>query len=194
MYRYTLFNTPIVTGLFYQAARLWLWLGGWRVRGAPPRENKFIVIAYPHTSNWDVPYTLAISLLFRLQIHWMGKSSLFRGPLGPLMRWLGGIPVYLDESRDTVRQMVDAFERAEQLILVIAPEANRARVDRWRTGFYYMAQGAGVPIVLGFLDFARREGGYLETFEPGGDIDADLAYIQSRYRGIRGKHPEQSAY
>lgn len=194
MYRYTLFNTPGLTALFHLLARSMLWFGGWKIRGKPPAEQRFVVIAYPHTSNWDVPWTLAISLVFGLRIHWMGKSTLFRGPFGPLMKWLGGIPVYLGESRNLVQQTIDAFERHDELVIVIAPEANRAYVDTWKSGFYHIAVGAGVPIALGFLDFARREGGYLETCYPSGDFEADLAAIRAQYRGIKGRYPEQSEY
>ncbi len=194
MYRYTLFNTPIVTGLFYRLAWLLLKLGGWKLRGEPPRARKYIVIAYPHTSNWDVPFTLAVCLMYRLKIHWMGKASLFRGPLGPLMKWLGGTPVYLDQSRNQVQQIVDLFDRHDELIVVIAPEGARAYVDSWKTGFYRIAVGAGVPIALGFLDFARREAGYLDAWHPCGDLDRDLPLIQAQYRGIRGLYPEQSVY
>lgn len=182
-YRYTLFNTPLVTSLFRPGARLVLKLNGWKLGGSLPDLRKFVVIAYPHTSNWDVPYTLAISLVFRLQVHWMGKSSLFCGPFGPVMKWLGSIPMYLDESRNVVQQMIAAFGQADELIVVISPEANRACVETWNTGFYHIATGAGVPIVLGFLDFTKREGGYLVTCYPGGDIESDFAEIRSRYRG-----------
>ncbi len=194
MYRYTLFNTPGITALFYLLARLMLRLGGWRLRGKPPATGKFIMIAYPHTSNWDVPFTLAVCLSYGLHIHWLGKSSLFRGPLGPLMKWLGGIPLYLHESRNQVQQIVDLYARSDELVVVISPEGNRSFVEEWKSGFYHIALGAGIPIVLGFLDFARREGGYLDTFYPTGDYERDLRQIQSRYRGIQGLYPEQSVY
>ena len=194
MYRRTLFNTPVLTDLFRLIAWLMLRVGGWQIKGEPPRQAKCIVIAYPHTSNWDVPYTLAISLQMRLHIYWMGKSSLFRGPTGLFMRWLGGIPVYIGETRNTVQQMIDRFDASDELILVIAPEANRAYVDQWKTGFYHIAAGAGVPIVLGYLDFERRQGGYLGSIMPSGDLEGDLASIKAEYRGIKGKYPEQSVY
>ena len=193
-YRYTLFNTPVVSSLFRIAAGMVLKIRGWKIRGELPAVRKFIIIAYPHTSNWDVPLTLSICLMFRLKIHWMGKSSLFRGPLGPVMKWLGGIPIYLNESRNVVQQTVAAFNDADELIVVISPEANRAHVQQWKTGFYHIAVGAGLPIVLGFLDFARREGGYLNTFVPIGDLDRDLQEIKVQYQGIKGKYPEQSEY
>ncbi len=193
-YRYTLFNTPVITRLFRGLAHLMLWLGSWTVRGEVPGARKFVVIAYPHTSNWDVPWTLAISLVNRLHIHWMGKSSLFRGPMGPVMKWLGGIPIVLDESRNVVQQTIDAFNAHDELIIVISPEANRSYVEEWKSGFYHIAHGADVPIVLGFLDYVRREGGYLESFIPSGDLQRDLAEIQAAYRGIQGRYPEQSVY
>lgn len=194
MYRFTLFNTPLITPLLYAVSWLWLHLAGWKLQGAPPRLQKFVVIAYPHTSNWDVPFTIAISMVYRLKIYWMGKSSLFRGPMGPLMKWLGGIPVTLGQSQNLVRQTIDTFDDADELILVIAPEGNRSYVQQWKTGFYHIAAGAGVPIVLGFLDFEKKQGGYLQSFFPSGDVERDIALIQAEYAGIRGKYPDQSKW
>ena len=192
MYRHTLFNTAFITPIFYGLSWLWLRLAGWEVRGAPPRVSKFVVIAYPHTSNWDMPFTIAICLLYRLRICWLGKSSLFRGPMGPVMKWLGGIPVNLDRSEYLVQQIVDSFNRADDLIVVIAPEGNRSYVERWKTGFYHIAAGARVPIALGFLDFGKKQGGYLNSYMPSGDIDRDIRLMQAEYAGIGGKFPDQS--
>ncbi|MDH3220808.1 MAG: 1-acyl-sn-glycerol-3-phosphate acyltransferase [Gammaproteobacteria bacterium] len=153
-----------------------------------------MVIAYPHTSNWDMPFTIAICLLYRLRIYWLGKSSLFRGPMGPVMKWLGGIPVNLDRSENLVQQIVDSFNRADDLIVVIAPEGNRSYVERWKTGFYHIAAGARVPIALGFLDFGKKQGGYLNSYMPSGDIDRDIRLMQAEYAGIRGKFPDQSRW
>lgn len=194
MYRITLFNTPLITPVFYAIAWLWLRLSGWQLRGAPPRIRKFVVIAYPHTSNWDVPCTIAVCLLYRMKVYWLGKSSLFRGPVGPVMKWFGGIPVFLDRPRNQVRQIVDRFNDVEDLVIVISPEGNRSYVQRWKTGFYHIAVGSGVPIVLGYLDFANRRAGYLDCITPSGDIDRDMASIQARYAGIKGLYPEQSRW
>ncbi|MDH3449823.1 MAG: 1-acyl-sn-glycerol-3-phosphate acyltransferase [Gammaproteobacteria bacterium] len=153
-----------------------------------------MVIAYPHTSNWDMPFTIAICLLYRLRIYWLGKSSLFLGPMGPVMKWLGGIPVNLDRSENLVQQIVDSFNRADDLIVVIAPEGNRSYVERWKTGFYHIAAGARVPIALGFLDFGKKQGGYLNSYMPSGDIDRDIRLMQAEYAGIRGKFPDQSRW
>ena len=192
MYRHTLFNTPVITSFFYLLAVAWLRIAGWKTKGTPSGESKFVMIAYPHTSNWDVPFTIAICLAYRLKIYWMGKSSLFWGPMGPVMKWLGGIPINMDKSENVVQRTVDAFNQSDNLVIAIAPEANRAYVQKWRTGFYHIAVGANLPIVLGFLDFEKKEGGYLKSFLPSGDLDADLAEIKAQYRGIKGKYAEQS--
>ena len=192
MYQRTLFNTPVITPFFYGLSRLWLWLAGWKVEGTTPRVSKFVVIAYPHTSNWDVPFTIAICMVSRLKIYWLGKASLFRGPMGPVMKWLGGIPVTLGQPQNLVLQIIDAFDLADELIIVIAPEGNRSYVHQWKTGFYHIALGANVPIALGFLDFGRKEGGYLKSYYPTGDIDKDIMLIQAEYAGIKGKYSDQS--
>jgi len=167
-------------------------VAGWKIKGFPPREPKFVIIAYPHTSNWDVPFTIAICMMYRLKIYWMGKASLFKGPIGTVMKWLGGIPVNLDQSQNLVQQTIETFNRTDELVIAIAPEGNRSYVDRWKTGFYHIAAGAGVPIALGFLDFGKKEGGYLASYFPTGDVDGDIASIQAQYEGIAGKYPDQS--
>ena len=194
MDRRTVFNTPVITPVFFGLCWLWLRLVGWKVKGAPPRVSRFVVIACPHTSNWDVPFTIAISMVYRLKIYWLGKASLFRGPMGPMMKWLGGIPVNLDRSENLVRQMADAFKLADELIIVIAPEGNRSYVHRWKTGFYHIALAAKVPIVLGFLDYQRKEGGYLDSYSPTGDLDKDIKSMQAKYAGIKGRYPDQSRW
>jgi 1-acyl-sn-glycerol-3-phosphate acyltransferase len=171
---------------------LWLRVAGWNTKGAPSSENKFVMIAYPHTSNWDVPLTIAICMVYRLKIYWMGKASLFWGPMGPLMKWLGGIPIKMGISENVVQQTINAFNLSSNLVIVIAPEANRAYVQKWRTGFYHIAVGANVPIVLGFLDFSKKQGGYLKSYLPTGDLDSDLAIIKAQYQGINGKYADQS--
>ena len=112
--------------------------------------------------------------------------------MGPLMKWLGGIPVDLDQSQNLVQQTIGAFNRSDELVIAIAPEGNRSYVEQWKTGFYHIAAGAGVPIALGFLDFGKKEGGYLASYVPTGDVDGDIASIQAQYAGIVGKYPDQS--
>jgi len=162
---------------------------GWQISGHFPDLPKFVLIGAPHTSNWDFPLTLGICFALRAKIYWMGKDSLFRGPLGPVMRWLGGIPVTRSRSTSLVQQMVEVYQRHDELVVAIAPEGTRGHVTEWKTGFYHIAYGAGVPVVLGFLDYRRKTGGIGPVFYPSGDLERDLAEIRAFYDGIVGRYP-----
>ncbi|WP_437611767.1 lysophospholipid acyltransferase family protein [Sorangium sp. So ce834] len=149
---------------------------------------KAVLIAWPHTSNWDFPFTLAVSYMLDLEFSWLGKHTLFEPPFGAFFRWLGGIPVDRRDRNNLVAAVVDVLKQHDELKLIIAPEGTRSRTKRWKTGFYYVALGAGVPIILGYLDFPRKRGGILHVFYPTGDIEADIAAIRRYYEGIEGKH------
>ncbi len=171
----------------------WLTLANWKVVGGEiPKEQKFVLIAAPHTSNWDFPFLIAMACILRLEVYWMGKDTLFFGPFGPIMRWLGGIPINRTSAQHVVQSTVDAFENAERLIVVIPPEGTRSKVRQWKTGFYRIAVAANVPIGLSFLDFGRKVGGFLPTFYPTGDIEKDIAEIKDAYKDIKGKYPDMS--
>ncbi len=192
MNRRIIFNTPVVFHLFYALAWLGLRLAGWKLKGRPPNARKFVVIAYPHTSNWDFPLGLAACIVFRTKVYWLGKDSLFKGPVGPLMRWLGGIPVDRSQAHDFVQQAIEAFDQSDELVIGVAPEGTRSRVEKWKTGFYHMAVGAKVPIAPGYFDYPNKEAGFLESFFPSGDIDKDMLAIKSAYGTIQGKNADQS--
>ncbi|KYF67540.1 lysophospholipid acyltransferase family protein, partial [Sorangium cellulosum] len=167
----------------------WLSVFGWRVEGVTDLPPKAVLIAAPHTSNWDFPFTLAVSYVLDLEFSWLGKHTLFEPPFGWFFRWLDGIPVDRRDRNNLVAAVVDILKQRDELILVVAPEGTRSRTKRWKTGFYYVALGAGVPIILGYLDFPRKRGGILHVFYPTGDIEADMATIRRLYEGIEGKHP-----
>lgn len=186
---YTIFDTPGINVLMHWLARLALRLTGWRIVGGVPAAPKYVLIAAPHTSNWDFPVGLMVCFALRLKVYWMGKSSLFPPVLGSVMRWLGGIPVNREKAGNLVQVTVDAYRRNERLIVAVPPEGTRSRVRQWKTGFYYIAQGAGVPIALGYMDFRKKEAGLSRMFEPTGDIAADMVEIQAFYAGITGKNP-----
>jgi 1-acyl-sn-glycerol-3-phosphate acyltransferase len=186
---YTIFDTPVVNVLMHWLARLILRLTGWRIVGGVPAAPKYVLIAAPHTSNWDFPVALMVCFALRLRVYWMGKASLFPPLLGAVMRWLGGIPVDRARSGNLVQATVDAYNSNQRLIVIVPPEGTRSKVTQWKTGFYYIAQGAGVPIALGYLDFRRKEAGLSRMFEPTGDIAADMVEIQSFYAGFSGKNP-----
>jgi 1-acyl-sn-glycerol-3-phosphate acyltransferase len=188
----TIFNTPVLKVFLYRASRFILGLAGWRIEGQLPTIPKFVLVGAPHTSNWDLPYTLLMAFALRANIHWLGKEAIFRRPFKAFFEWLGGIPVQRTQSRNLVEASVQLFHRHEQLILTIAPAGTRQRVLRWKTGFYHIACGAKVPIVLGFLDYARKAGGIGPVVNPTGNIDADLKTIRTFYDTVIGKHPTQS--
>lgn len=188
---HTIFDTPIINTLMHWLSRLLLHLLGWRIEGGVPSAPKYVLIAAPHTSNWDFPYTLMVCFALRLRVYWMGKASLFPPVLGSVMRWLGGIPVDRSRQGNLVQNTIDAFQQAACLTVIIPPEGTRAKVSHWKSGFYYIAQGAQVPIALGFLDFKKKVAGINRMFTASGDIEADMVKIQAMYADISGKNPRQ---
>lgn len=171
-------------------AQLFLRWTGWEIEGPKPRSPKIVLVAAPHTSNWDLAYLLALAVRYDLRPRWMGKHSLFRGPMGWVMRGLGGIPVRRDRRGNLVEQMTRVFAEREELCLTVPPEGTRGRAECWKSGFYHIARGAGVPIVLGYLDYARRRGGFGPEFHPTGDLVADMDRIRAFYADKVGRYPE----
>lgn len=169
---------------------LWLRLRGWRVVGPAPSFPKFVFIAAPHTSNWDVPFMLAAAGAMGLRISWLGKDSLFRFPLGTLARAAGAIPVDRSRRNDLVRQVASLFESRQGLILAISPEGTRDHVEHWKSGFYQIALQANVPIGLGYLDYRTRTCGFRGSLLPTGEVRADMDKIREAYRGITGLYGE----
>lgn len=175
--------------------RLWyrlLRLLGWDIDGHHPAAAKYVLVVAPHTSNWDFMVGFITSRAIGMDFpHWIGKASLFKRPLGALLRRLGGIPVDRSEARQFVDQAAAEFDMRSHFILTITPEGTRGKTEYWRTGFYYIALRAGVPVVLGYLDYGRKRAGFGPAFMPSGDIEADFAWIRAFYAGIRGKYPDE---
>ncbi len=190
--KYTIFNTPVLQAILPGAARFVLSLMGWRTEGLLPLIPKFVLVGAPHTSNWDLPFTMLMAFAFRARIHWMGKTSIFRRPFRGFFQWLGGIPVNRSQSTDLVAQSIQEFKRNTHLILTIAPAGTRKRVGQWKSGFYHIARGADVPIALGFLDYRRKVGGIGPLIYPSGNFDADMETIRTFYNSVTGKHPSSS--
>lgn len=147
----------------------------------------------PHTSNWDFFVCMPAMFAAGLRITWIGKHSLFFFPAAPILRWLGGEPVDRRMRADTVQQAIERFGSREQFYLGIAPEGTRKRVDTWKTGFWHIARGAGVPIVPVALDYAVREIRIMPTFRPGEDEAGDVLAIRGRYRSAMARHPVRFA-
>ena len=171
-------------------ASLFLRLSGWEAEGEKPSAKKYVLIAAPHTSNWDLFYVLALAWMLGVKISWMGKHTLFRGPMGSVMRALGGVPVRRERSGNLVDQMADAFAGAGSLVLTVPAEGTRGYVPYWKSGFYHIARKAQVPIVLGYLDYARNRGGFGPELIPTGNVREDMDEIRAFYADVAGKHPE----
>jgi 1-acyl-sn-glycerol-3-phosphate acyltransferase len=189
----TIFDTPIVNTVLRVLSVGFLKLAGWKVLGSlPPNCGKSVFIAAPHTSNWDLPYTLMVAFSLRLNIYWMGKEQIFKPPFRGLMMWLGGIPVNRDKSSNLVAASIEAIQQADgPLQLVVPPEGTRSNTRYWKTGFYYIAVGAQVPIVMAYMDYEKKVSGLGPVFQPSGDIDADMVRIKAFYAPFKGKNADQ---
>lgn len=189
----TIFDTPIVNTLLRGISLTTLKLLGWKVEGSlPPGCEKSVFIAAPHTSNWDLPFTLMVAFALRLNIYWMGKHQLFKPPFKHAMMWLGGIPVQRNKAGNLVEASAQAILDADgPLQLVVPPEGTRSKVRYWKTGFYYIALGAKVPIVMAYMDYSRKVGGLGPVYIPTGDIEADMIAIKAFYAPFKGKNPDQ---
>jgi 1-acyl-sn-glycerol-3-phosphate acyltransferase len=177
--------------LAHSLARLILKLSGWRIHVIPPHTSRYVLIGAPHTSNWDFILALALMTIERIPIRIMGKDSLFRWPMGVFMRAIGAIPVNRRERTSLVDQVVAKFDEHKDLIIGISPEGTRGLTSRWRTGFYYIALKARVPIVMAYLDYKNKVIGLGPSIKPTGDIHADFEKIREFYSGIIGKFPRK---
>ncbi len=171
--------------------RLYLRAFGWRLAGTLP-YRRAVVIAAPHTSNWDMPCMLAVAYALGVKPCWLGKRELFRPPFGWILRRLGGIAVDRTAPQGLVDDAVARFAATNDLFLVVPPSGTRARAAHWRSGFYHIARGAGVPIVCAYLDYRTRVGGIGPTFTPSGDVSADMDRIRDFYATKHGKYPAQA--
>ncbi len=171
--------------------RAWLGLFGWRIEGAIPNVPRAVVIGAPHTSGWDLPFMLAICFALGIRVSWFGKHTLFLPPFGWVMRAVGGLPINRTARGGVVAAAIEQMRNSPSLMLAVAPEGTRQRTDQWKTGFYHIAEGAKVPLILGFLDYEKKCGGVAGVFFPTGDIDADIAKIRKVYAGIKGKRPNR---
>jgi 1-acyl-sn-glycerol-3-phosphate acyltransferase len=185
---------PSTSWWLYWLARLWMWVFGWDVDGESPKDiSKAVLIAAPHTSNWDLPHMLAASLVYRLRLSWLGKHTLFRPPWGWFMRALGGVPIDRTAANGAVRGVADQIAAIDKVMIAVPPSGTRSKRDHWKSGFYWIAHTAQVPIVCAYLDYEKRRAGLGFSFVPTGDIQADMDRIRAFYADKRGKFPEQES-
>ena len=165
---------------------------GWKPAGKRPCISKYVIIAAPHTSNWDFLYTMCLAFILEIKPFIMMKAAWFRWPMGPFLRRLGAIPVDRSKSTHVVESSIQAFREHPRMVLVVPPSGTRRKVMYWKTGFYHIAKGANVPIVLGYLDYRRKVGGIGPVVHPTGNMEADMKIIKNFYADITGKYPEQA--
>lgn len=166
-------------------------LFGWKTIGlCPTTIKKYIIIGAPHTHWQDFFLGLAIKLTQKVPANFIGKASLFKPPFGFIFRALGGTPVDRSKSANRVDAIVDVFNSREQFILALSPEGTRKRVDTWKTGFYHIAKGANVPIVMMTFDFGNKQVKISEPYYLTNDMEKDMNFIYDFYRGVKGKIPE----
>ncbi|MBC6989778.1 MULTISPECIES: 1-acyl-sn-glycerol-3-phosphate acyltransferase [Hymenobacter] len=184
---------PSTPTFWYLFSKFWFWITGWRLASVvPPGITKAIMIAAPHTSNWDILYArgafflMGVPVRFTVKKEWVDNFF-----VGWLVRSLGALPVDRSKNNSLVDGMVKLFNEREELVILITPEGTRSYQPRWKKGFYFAAEGAHVPILLGFLDYKNKEAGVGPAVYPTGDYEADLEKIKAFYRTKQGRFPEK---
>ncbi len=189
----TIFNTPVVKHIIRAISIVLMKLLGWKTSGVFPDEPKYVIIVAHHTSNWDMLYGMIAAFKEKADVYYLAKHQLFRFPMGCLMRWAGGIRLDRRTRGDTVESTIDMFRKHDRLAIAMSPEGTRSKRDSWKTGFYYIAEGAGVPILLGFLDYRTKTAGLGPLIYPSGDIEKDFGLIRDFYSGITARRPENAS-
>ncbi len=173
-------------------ARFIFWLSGWKVVGKNPKAvKKLVMIAAPHTSNWDLLYARAAFYLMDIPVKYTIKKELFFFPLGWLLKALGGIPIDRKSKGRMVDKMAALYDNYDEFCIMITPEGTRSYSPEWKKGFYYIAQQVNIPIALGYLDYKKKEAGVGPLITPSGNYEKDLQEIQSFYKKITPKFPSQ---
>ncbi len=164
---------------------------GWKIEGSYPNDlKKFIIIGAPHTSNYDFVVALLMKLITGVQANYIAKHTLFKPPFGFIFKALGGIPLDRSKSKNTVDAMIALFNSRDELIIALSPEGTRKHTKKWKTGFYHIAKGANVPIVLNAFDFGKKIYRISKPYQLSGDIKKDFGFFQNYYKDIQGKIPE----
>ena len=190
---YFLADRPHIGVMLSSICSLTLKALGWKIVVDDPGVDKYLLIVAPHTSNWDFPLGVLISRAIKLKAHFIAKHTVFRKPFGWIFRSLGGIPVYRGQGRNLSDQMAEYFRTRDHFILAITPEGTRSKLDHWKTGFYHIARAANVPVVMGFLDYGRKEAGIGGAFMPSGSMDECFEKVRAFYADRRAKKPENTS-
>lgn len=170
------------------------WISGWKIVGTAPSENQYIMVAAPHTSNWDFIYARAAFYIMGVPLKYTIKKELFFFPLGLILKALGGIPIDRKAKGNMVDKMADIYNQYERITILITPEGTRSYSPEWKAGFYHIARKANIPISLGYLDYAKKEAGIGPLIHPSDNYEADLDKIKGFYKTISAKYPEKGVY
>jgi 1-acyl-sn-glycerol-3-phosphate acyltransferase len=163
---------------------------GWKIINGFPKLDKFILIAAPHTSWQDFPIGILANFATSLNANFIGKDSLFKPPFGFVFRWLGGAPVDRSKNNRLVQGIIDIYNSKDRFILGMSPEGTRKKVKNWKTGFYYIAKGANVPIVMVALDYKNKKLVISDPYYLTDDMEYDFNYFHNYFKGIEGKNPQ----
>ena len=176
----------------YWISKFILKIAGWKIIGGiPPDITKCVVVMAPHTSMWDFIWGRLAYWVLGVKAKFLIKKEMFGSILGPILKWMGGIPIDRSKSSNTVDAIADLFSHYDSLFITITPEGTRKLNPHWKKGFYYIAIKANVPIAFGFLNYEKKEGGIDEIFTPTGNFDEDFKVVEDFYRGRKAKHPER---
>ena len=166
---------------------------GWKLDKQLPQTQRYVLIAYPHTSNWDFVLGMLAKWAMDMPLNWVGKHSIFWGPFRPLLIAIGGVPLNREKSIGFIQKNIELFDQRECFVLGLMPEGTRSKTDHLKTGFYHIARGANVPIVLAYLDYKHKRIGVGKVIEASGDIDVDFEIISEFYRDKTGCKPENAS-
>jgi 1-acyl-sn-glycerol-3-phosphate acyltransferase len=172
-------------------ARSFLKLFGWDAVQGLPKFKKYVLIGAPHTSNWDFILAMLAALAIGLRFKWMAKNTLFKNPIAPVLKYFGGIPIDRTVRSSVIDRVAEMFNKSERLVIGITPEGTRSKTEFWKSGFYYIALSAKVPICFAYLDYDNKKVGIGDHIIPSGDINTDMQIIRNFYSDMNGKHPEK---
>jgi len=165
---------------------------GWKLEGELSEIPKCVIVVAPHTHWLDLFLGFLIRAVVKKEINFIGKASLFKPPIGWLLRWMGGAPITRSENKNQVQQISEIFEKKKVFRLAVAPEGTRKKVDTWKTGFYYIARAANVPVVKVAFDFGKKTIKIADPVEMTSNMETDIFEIMKFYEGVKGKIPEYS--
>lgn len=176
-----------------RVARFLFRLGGWTVIGGAPNVHKAVIIGAPHTSYWDGYWALVYTVAVGLDVKFFVKESMFWFPLNILLKGMGAIPLNRGKAGSAVKQAVDLLNSSERFFFGLAPEGTRGKTAGWKSGFYRIAEDAGVPVVFGFFDYTNKRLGIGPMLTLTGDKQADYNIISSFYSSVEGRWPEKTS-